>query len=193
MKLGSIFSNGVVLQRNQPIRVWGESKPNSFIKAEIAGVSGYAKTSGSGDFLLILPPLEHGGPFDLTVSLEEDTQESVTVSNVLIGEVWLCSGQSNMQYMLGSRWAASETPENVEPVGVQQEKEFIKSVCPADDIRFITIPMQVTGCSEKYFEASWMSMTSENAPQASAAAAWFAAEIKKELNVPIGLICCSWG
>ena len=193
MKLGSIFSDGVVLQRNQPIRIWGESKPNSLIKAEIAGITGYAKTSGSGDFLLILPPMECGGPFELTVSVDNDNQESVTVSNVLIGEVWLCSGQSNMEYTLGSRWATSEIPEDVEPVSVQQTKEFIRSVCPADDIRFITIPMQVTGCSEKYIEAYWMSMTAENTPKASAAAAWFAAEIKKELNVPVGLICCAWG
>ena len=193
MKLGSLFSDGVVLQQKQTIRIWGTTLPGILLEAKLANKSAYARSSAGGDFLLYLPELEAGGPFELTVSAVEYPEEAVIVKDIMVGEVWLCSGQSNMEYTLGSNWATAKPSENTVPVNKQQEKEFIETACPANDIRFITVPMQVTGCSEKYIEASWMSMTAENAPAASAAAAWFAAEIKKELNVPVGLICCSWG
>ena len=193
MKLGSLFSDGVVLQQKQTIRVWGTTLPGLLIEAVIANKKAYTKSSSCGDFLLQIPAMDAGGPFELTVTAVDNPEESVTVKDVMLGEVWLCSGQSNMQYTLGSNWATGEPPEGTEAVNKQQEREFIQSFCPTDNIRFITVPMKVTGCTEKYFEGCWRNMTAENSPEASAAAAWFAAEIKKKLNVPIGLICCSWG
>lgn len=193
MKLGSLFSDGVVLQQNQTIRVWGTTLPGLLIEAVIADKKTYAKSSSSGEFLLQIPAMKAGGPFELMVSAVDYPEESVAVKNVMLGEVWLCSGQSNMQYTLSSNWATAEPPENKEAVNKQQEREFIQSFCPTNDIRFITVPMKVTGCTEKYFDGSWRNMTFESAPEASAVAAWFAAEIKKKLNVPVGLICCSWG
>ena len=193
MKLGSLFSDGVVLQQKQTIRVWGTTLPGLLIEAVIANKKAYTKSSSCGDFLLQIPAMDAGGPFELTVTAVDNPEESVTVKDVMLGEVWLCSGQSNMQYTLGSNWATGEPPEGTEAVNKQQEREFIQSFCPTDNIRFITVPMQVTGCTEKYFDGSWRNMTAESAPEASAAAAWFAAKLQKELNVTIGLICCSWG
>ena len=193
MKLSSLFSDGAVLQQKQPIRVWGETRPRTMVQAEIAGKTAYARSSGSGEFLLHLPPLGAGGPFDLTVSVPEQPKETVVVHDVLIGEVWLCSGQSNMQYCLGSDWAVEPPPEGMEAVSRQQEREYLETICPAPEIRFITVPREANGCREKYFTGSWRPMTRENAPEASAAAAWFGGKLREKLQVPVGLICCAWG
>ena len=193
IKLGSLFSDGAVLQRNKPIAVWGETVPDRLVRAEIAGQEGYARSSGRGEFLLTLPPLEAGGPFDLTVSVSGVPEGSAVVRDVLIGEVWLCSGQSNMAYCLGSSWAPHPPEDVSEQLCRKQEKEFLDTVCPSAEIRFITVPRKVTGCREKYFEGSWRPMTRENAPEASAVAAWFGAGLREKLKVPIGLICCAWG
>lgn len=101
MKLGSLFSDGVVLQQNQTIRVWGTTLPGLLIEAVIADKKTYAKSSSSGEFLLQIPAMKAGGPFELMVSAVDYPEESVAVKNVMLGEVWLCSGQSNMQYTLG--------------------------------------------------------------------------------------------
>ena len=151
MKLGSIFSDGAVLQSGQPIRLWGETSPCVLVQAEIAGKTAYAKSSSSGDFMLHLPPLEAGGPFDLTVSVPELEGEILTLHDILVGEVWLCSGQSNMTYCLGRNWAVQGPPEGTASVASQQGNEYLDTICPANEIRFITVPMQVTGCREKYF------------------------------------------
>ena len=194
IKLGSLFSDGAVLQRNKPITVWGETVPDRLVRAEIAGQEGYARSSGSGEFLLTLPPLEAGGPFDLTVSVSGVPEGSVVIRDVMLGEVWLCSGQSNMAYCLGSSWAPYPPEDSSEQLCRKQEKEFLDTVCPSSaEIRFITVPKKVTGCREKYFEGSWRPMTRENAPEASAVAAWFGAGLREKLKVPIGLICCAWG
>ena len=191
MKLGSVISNGAVLQRQQPIRVWGETLPTVLVQAELAGKTAYAKSSGNGEFLLHLPPMEAGGPFELTVSVPEIAGETLTLHDILIGEVWLCSGQSNMCYRLNS--GCETQPPEEEPLCRKQEREFLDTVCPNNGIRFITIPMEVTGCRERYFEGSWRPMTRENAPEAFAVAAWFGARLNEKLNVPIGLLCCAWG
>ena len=194
MRLGTLFSDGAVLQRNKTVVLWGETLPGLMVEAEIAGQQAVAKSSASGDFRIHLPGLPAGGPYELKVHAPENEAECVTVHDVLIGEVWLCSGQSNMEYMLGSDWA----PKNEEKSGSvefnrQQEDEFIRKYCGRKDFRFITVPMKVTGCEEKYFIGSWKNMTADYAPQASAAGAWFGAALRSELNVPVGLICCSWG
>ena len=193
MKLGSLFSDGAVLQRDRDIRIWGETLPNVLVKAVLAGEEGYAKSSDRGEFLLTLPPLAAGGPFDLTVFLPDDPAETVVIHDVLIGDVWLCSGQSNMEYLLSSNCAVNPPAPGETPLSRRQEQEFLDTVCPAEHFRFITVPMRVTGCCEKHFEGAWRPMTREAAPEASAVAAWFGAKLHAELQVPVGLICCSWG
>ena len=193
MRPGSLFSDGMVLQRNRPLAVWGETLPDVLVKAEINGNEGFAKSSRSGDFLLHLPPMEAGGPFELKISVPGYADESVTLHDIMIGEVWLCSGQSNMEYKLESSWALKQPEPGTLPVSRRQEKDFLETEKNPEEIRFITVPMKATGCREKYFEASWRKMNSTDAPKASAAGAWFGLNLWQELKVPVGLICCAWG
>ena len=193
MKLGSIFSDGAVLQRNQPVSIWGETVPEVLVRAELAGQSGYAKSSRGGSFLLQIPPLDAGGPFELKISAADIPKESITLKDIYIGDVWLCSGQSNMQYTLGARWAKDVPEDGSEPVNVRQEKEFLDSITNPETFRFITVPMVATGCREPYFEGAWHPVDRKNASAASAVGVWFGRQLHNTLNIPVGLICCSWG
>ena len=194
MKLGTLFSDGMVLQAGQVITVWGETLPGLLIEAAIAEKTSYAKASNDGFFLIHLPSLPPGGPYELKVSAVENKAERITVKDVLIGEVWLCSGQSNMEYPLGADWAsAGKNIDSVLSVSRKQEKELIKTVKEPVKFRFITVPRMATGCREKYFEGQWHYMDEAHAPEASAVAAWFGFFLRQELKVPVGLICCSWG
>lgn len=194
MRLGTLFSDGAVLQQGKNFPVWGETLPGLLIKAEIAGRYAVARSSRSGDFRICLPGLPAGGPYELKVYALENETESITVHDVLIGEVWLCSGQSNMEYRLGTDWRDAKKKETVPfPLTRKQEQEFIEKYADGKNFRFITVPMEVTGCEEKYFHGSWKDITPENAPAVSAVSAWFGAALRSELNVPVGLICCSWG
>ncbi|MBQ9337439.1 MAG: hypothetical protein IJS14_09105 [Lentisphaeria bacterium] len=191
MKLGTLFSDHAVLQQRRSVAVWGETLPGLLIEAEIAGKRSFARASSSGEFKLDLPPSEAGGPYDLTVFSPENEAEKVIVHDVLFGEVWLCSGQSNMQYKLDPKRPPSDQQDV--PVWRQQKDEFIAAITEPERFRFITCPNRVTGCREKYFDGAWKYMDAENAPLASAVGAWFGSFLREKLDVPVGLICCSWG
>ena len=193
MRLGSLFSDGAVLQRDLPVPFWGETRPDLLVCAEIAGRQSFARASSSGEFRLELPPIEAGGPYDLTVFSPENEAEKAVVHDVMIGEVWFCAGQSNMYFKLGRPHPSDRSADGPLSVSRQQEKEFKERVRNPENFRFFTSPLKVTGNREKYCGGEWKTMTAENAPQASAAAAWFGLRLREELEVPVGLICCSWG
>ena len=193
MKLGTLFSDHAVLQQHRPVPVWGETLPGLLVKAEIAGKQAFARASADGNFQLSLPELPPGGPYELTVGSPENEAEQVTVHDVLVGEVWFCSGQSNMQYKLGATRPEEKLHPEQLPVSRRQEKEFKERVREPGNFRFFTVPTKVTACREKYSGGEWQTMTPDNAPEASAAAAWFGLRLREELDVPVGLICCSWG
>jgi len=194
IKLGSLFSNGAVLQQGMPIPVWGETEPYLAIMADLAGHQAFCRASGSGDFLLKFPAMPAGGPYELKIAPAEGKHtEVVVLRDVMIGEVWLCSGQSNMHYVIGAGRSRKWNEADGIPVSVQQEQEFISKAGDPAKFRFIHIPENVTGCREKYIFAQWVKINAENAPRVSAVAGWFGSKLRRELDVPVGLICCSWG
>ncbi len=95
-KLAPIFTNNMVLQRECEILIWGEAEENSNITAEICGNRSHC-VALEGKFELILPRLSAGGPFELKVYTKE---QEVKLENILIGEVWIAGGQSNMEFKL---------------------------------------------------------------------------------------------
>ena len=193
MKLGTLFSDHAVLQCHRAVRVWGDTLPGLPVKAEIAGKCSFARASACGEFQIELPPLEAGGPYDLTVFSPENEVEKVIVHDVLAGEVWFCSGQSNMQYRLGTTPSGKKPHPAEHLLARRQEQEFKERVREPEKFRFYTSPIHPTGCREKYSGGEWQLMTEENASSASAVAAWFGLRLREKLQVPVGLICCSKG
>ena len=181
MKLGSLFSPGAVLQREAFIPVWGESSPRSVVCAELAGREAFAPVSSTGKFMLRLPPLSAGGPYELRVR-DLTTKEVVTVTDVRIGEVWLVSGQSNMEYRM---FRADEESITGKP---SQYSDFVKGLRNPETLRMLTVPVRYSGALEEEVQAEWKPAEPENVRTFSAVALWFAQELREKLGVPVGII-----
>lgn len=192
MYLGAIFQSGAVLQRDTYIPVYGCGQAESFVKVEFAGQEAYCRSSREGNFLLYLPPMPAGGPFELKVSIPESGEE-IICRDILIGEVWLCSGQSNMDYRINSDWRRDNS--ELDPLGRHQERAFYEELKKTDTskFRFLTIPQCASGCVEESFDAVWHNVDEEHAGDVSAAGGWFGLELLKKLDIPVGLIVSAWG
>ncbi len=173
MKLNSLFSDHAVLQRGISVPVWGSTLPNLNIKAEIAGITTRTIASTSGLFSLRFPPLPVGGPYTLEIS-SDNKNEYVRVEDLMVGEVWVCSGQSNMEFALSRAYADPEPYD-------------------CDNIRMITIARVAPMGRQSDFDGKWQTCTIKNAQNFSAVSYFFAKRLHAELKVPIGLIHSSWG
>lgn len=176
MFLSNLFSNHCILQRHSSIPIWGwTEQPRTRIKAEINNIIIHSISGNEGKFLLRFPPMEAGGPYILTVTNLE-TQESIIVEDILIGDLWLASGQSNMQFT----------------VLACEDKTEIKNSVP-EQIRMFTIQNQADMAPQENIRGEWKLSTPESKAQFSAVANYFAQCIQDETNIPIGVISSSWG
>lgn len=175
MKLASLFSDHMVLQRDQEIPVWGWAEPGQTVTVELAGRSAQAIAGADGKWQVRLPALSAGGPHTLTA--QATGTEPVLVKDVLVGEVWLCSGQSNMEF----------TVANV--------KNATAELAAADhpQIRLFHVPKVAAMSPLSDVKAQWTLCTPETVSTFSAVAYFHAVELQRHLNVPVGLINASWG
>jgi sialate O-acetylesterase len=179
--LSSAFSDNMVLQQKTKAAIWGKADPGKAVTVSTTWSSKkYSAIAGAdGKWKIMLSTPSYGGPYDITVS----DGDVVTLKNVLIGEVWICSGQSNMEFPV-SGWS--------QVVNVQQELadanypnirllqvEHITSTVPLEDAK-------ITG-------GGWQPCTPQSVAQFSAVAYFFARDIYKKTGIPIGLIHSSWG
>lgn len=180
MKLGSIFTDGAVLQRGISIPIWGETAPDCYLDCELNGCKVRGASGADGHFMIRMPAQTAGGPYHLTVT-NVKTGESVRVSDLLIGEVWIASGQSNMEHLM----VTSE----------EQMREYAANNPCADQVRMIKVPHSALTMEQTTFEAKWMKSTKEQIedPTFSAVGLWFARRIWETLQVPVGIINSSWG
>ena len=174
--LAPVFTDHAVLQRGQPIRVWGAAKPGAVVSLKLGEAETTATADASGRWSTTFPAREPGAALTLTAKTEGDAQ---TLSDLLVGDVWLCSGQSNMEYPLRRALGG--------------EAEAANAADP--DIRLLqtgrTSLPEPTGVLPK--EAVWRAATPESANNFSAACFFMGREIKKTTGAPIGLIDATWG
>jgi sialate O-acetylesterase len=174
--LAPVFTDHAVLQRGQPIRVWGGAGPGAVVTLSLGDAETTATADAEGGWLATFPAREPGAALTLTARAGGETQ---TISDLLVGDVWLCSGQSNMEYPLRRALGG--------------EVEAAKSADP--DIRLlqtghISLPAP-TGALPK--EAVWRVSSPESANNFSAACFFMGRDIKKTTGAPIGLIDATWG
>jgi sialate O-acetylesterase len=177
VRLPQVFGSGMVLQRDRPIPVWGWADPGEEIRVHLGkgtDVSATTRADGEGRWRVDLPAMKAGGPYRMTVS----GHESVKLDDILIGEVWLCSGQSNMQWSFNSKVTDGDA-----------------EVAAADypRIRLLTVPRRPAGSPMDDIEASWSVCTPESVKTFSAVGYFFGSHLHRQLGVPIGLINSSWG
>ena len=181
VRIPKILSSHAVLQRDQPIHIWGWAEPGERVSASMNGATQIAVGDRLGKWTIYLPPQKAGGPFRLTI---EGTNR-IVLDDILIGDVWFASGQSNM-----------EMPLNGFP-GSAVVKDAAQEISSAyhPDIRLLFIPHKASAYPLNDFEgdAHWTICSPETAARFSAVAYFFGRDIAAQEHVPIGLIDSSWG
>jgi sialate O-acetylesterase len=174
LKLPSFFSDHMVFQRGQKINVRGMAEPGTTITISLNGKTAKGKANEEGHWLISLPAMKEGGPYELEVKAGD---EKIVLKDVYIGEVWIASGQSNMW------WPVSES--------MNAEKEIKEANYP--QIRLLQVPLKTSTELQWDVECKWQVCSPETVKDFSAVAYFFARELYKNLNVPIGMIHSSVG
>ena len=167
-----LLSDGMVLQRDQAIKLWGKGIPGEKIRASLAGAVGSTTVLEDSTWKVQLPPLPAGGPYDLTVNLQ-------SIKDVYVGDVWVAGGQSNMEWPLKSGVLGAE-------------EEFNLTEFPT--IRFFKVPKDYSAVEKSSLSGgSWKMANADNLPDFSAVAWFFAKKNAQEKDVAVGIIESNWG
>jgi sialate O-acetylesterase len=166
-----LFTDGAVLQQGVDIPVWGTAKDGERVTVTLDGQSA-STVAREGKWIVRLAPRTAGGPFTMTVA----GRNTVTIQNVAVGEVWVCAGQSNMEWTLArSTSAATEPPKANHPM-----------------LRMFTVKRRVAIEPASELAGSWVVAAPATVPHFSAVGYFFARDIHKELGVPVGMLNASW-
>ncbi len=175
IKLASTYSDDMVLQRRAAITITGQvTKGGETVTVTIGDQKATATAKADGEFGVTLKPLEAGGPFTLTFTTPTEKRE---LKNVLVGDVWVCSGQSNMEFGLNR---AEGSAEAIAAAGNPQ-------------LRLYTVPKTIAQSPQSTTKGSWSVCSPANVGGFTAVGYFFGAKLQKDLGVPIGLIHTSWG
>ncbi len=178
VRLPQILSDHAVLQRGVPIHIWGWATPGAHLTVRFDKQTRMAVADEAGEWSAWLAPESAGGPYSLVV----EGDGSVTRNDMLVGDVWLASGQSNMQFPLKGFDTAPLKNGAEEIANANHPK-----------IRLLRVPLVGADYPQNDVNASWTDCTPETAADFSAVAYFFGREISEKENVPVGLIDSSWG
>ena len=174
LRVSGVFSSNMVLQRDQKLPIWGWSKPGEEVSVKLGSDTMTAVSNSAGAWKVMLPPQRVGEPIQLTVTGRTD---QLSFDNILVGDVWICSGQSNMQWP------------------VQSSANAAQEIAAADfpQIRLFTVNNVIEPAPAPDCDGLWQVCRPETVAGFSAVAYYFGRHLHRELKVPIGLINASWG
>ena len=172
IKPNPLFTDGAVLQSGQSVPVWGTARDGEKVTVEI-GEQKVSTTATNGLWRVNLKPLTAGGPFTMTLTGDN----VVTVNQILVGEVWVCSGQSNMEWPLQR--------------AANADQEIPLANYPK--IRMFTVKKNVSIKPLAEAEGRWVECSPASAGGFSAVGYFFARDLYQKINVPVGMINTSWG
>jgi sialate O-acetylesterase len=185
VKLHGLFSDHMVLQRDMKVPVWGTADPGEAVTVTIEGQKATATADDKGKWMATLNPLKAGGPFSMAV---QGKTNAVKLTDVLVGEVWISSGQSNME------WTLQQT---------RDPKDVIAN-SKNDKIRLFDVQRKPNATPQSelavpYAEkngrqfGAWLECEPKTVPTFSGVAYYFGRKLEKDLSVPVGIINSSWG
>lgn len=175
IRLPHIFSDNMVIQRDVPVTIWGWSSEDSPIKVSLGNDSVLANPDSEGKWKAVLPARKAGGDFVISI---DNGSECIRLENVTAGDIWLCSGQSNMEFTVGQ--------------AANSKAEIAMGNNPM--LRLLNVPQAIsTSPQEDIRPSAWTECTEETVGSFSAVGYYFGRETASELGVPIGLINASWG
>lgn len=180
VKLPSIIGNGMVLQQNTITRLWGKSDPLTSISVRVSWDNSVVETisSDKGDWQVCINTPNAGGPYNIFIS----DGEELILEDILIGEVWLCSGQSNMEMPM----------KGFKGQPVEHSQDIISSAVPKRNIRMFTVERNYSRTECDDVKGRWVKNTPENVGCFSAVGYFFADKLQRTLEIPIGIINSSW-
>lgn len=183
VKLPALLTDNMVLQQKTTVALWGWAAPGEVVTVAASWQKAPAKAiaDAQGNWLVRVPTIKAGGPYTITIT----GQNSITINNVLLGEVWLCSGQSNMKFSVDKGSAKWMT-------GVKNAAEVIPQA-NFPSIRMFTAAERVADVPQRDVAGTWTVCSPETVGKFSAVAYFFGLEIHQKLGVPVGLIHSSWG
>lgn len=173
VKLPSIFSENAVLQRDMPVPVWGWAEPGEEVQVTFAGQTHKTKADDKGKWRVTLSPLSVGEPQSLVV----EGKNRLERKNILVGEVWLCSGQSNMEW----------------PVSLSTNADLEIAAANHPRIRLVRVKGPGSQTPVEDFDGGWQVCSPQSVGGFSAVGYFFGRELLQQIDVPIGLIDNSWG
>ncbi|MGH9871495.1 MAG: sialate O-acetylesterase [Pyrinomonadaceae bacterium] len=173
VRVPSIIGDNMVLQQGMKVRLWGTASPGERVAVSFNSKTAQATTGQQGHWQTFFGPFKAGGPFMLTIK----ASNTITIKNVLVGEVWICSGQSNMEWpLVNAKGGADEVAQANYPEIHLFTVEHSKAPSPLDDVK-----------------GHWVVTTPDQVAQFSAVGYFFGRELFQHLRIPIGLIHTSWG
>ena len=181
VKLPSLLSDGMVLQQGMKVNLWGTADPGERVTVGLQGQQEATTADGNGHWQVKLGPLSPGGPFTLTVA----GKNTVVLHDVLVGEVWVCSGQSNMEMPVGGAdggWSSGV---------LNAQDEIARADYPT--LRMFTVQHAVADKPQADVQGSWVAAHGQAISSFSATGYFFGRELMNVLHVPVGLIHSSWG
>jgi sialate O-acetylesterase len=168
VRLPAIISDNMVLQQKTKATVWGVADPNEKVTVKIHGVTGSVTAGVDGHWAIKLPPMKAGGPYEMTIS----GRNKITVENVMVGEVWVCAGQSNMAW----------------PVKDSKDAQAEIAAAQYPKIRMFIVQEKASDKRESECEGKWVVCDPSTAADFSAVAYFFGREILQSQKVPVGMI-----
>lgn len=173
LSVSSMFSNNMVLQRGIQVPVWGEARPHAEVVVEFNGQKKIAKANSCGEWMIRLAPMKFGGPYDMRVL----TDEVLIFKNVMVGDVWICAGQSNMKMCVRQSWDA--------------KTEILAAHYP--NMRLFNVRERLAHQpSKSLMSDGWKVCSPKTISSFSAVGYYFGRDLCKEFNVPIGLISVAY-
>jgi sialate O-acetylesterase len=174
VSLNNMFGDHMVLQQGIKNKVWGKADPGEAVTVTLGSQTHSTTAAADGSWHVFLDPvMEYGGPHTLTVK----GKNTVTFGDVLIGEVWVCSGQSNMA------WSVNQA----------NDPDLEKAAAKFPNIRFVSVPQVGTQEPQWSFNGAWSTCTPETVGDFSAVGYFFGRQLHQTLGVPVGLIDNAWG
>lgn len=174
VKLPAVFSDHMVLQQQIPLRVWGWADAGEMVTVSIGANTEVVKTAENGRWEVKLPAMKGS---KTSTSIKVQGKNTIAINDVLVGEVWLCSGQSNMEWPVAAC--------------VNAQEEISAAQYPL--IRHIKVPLVPSTVPLDNFQSAWQVCSPETAGGFTACGYFMARKLQKELDVPVGLINSSWG
>ncbi len=183
IKIPNIFSSNMVIQQEKPILIWGTTNPGEQVTIHLKNIEKSVVADTSGKWKLEFPSQKASfDPFSITIKGEN----TITLDNVVVGEVWFASGQSNMDYEMKLR-------SNYNKPGKGEDLSAQELLLPENDKIRLFLVKRKKGYTEDVATKGWQVCDSTSLAPFSAVAYYFGKEIQQKMNIPVGLICSSWG